>query len=134
MTVSTHVLDAMAGRPAAGVTVSLSRLDPSATRSGGGGGAGVWVAAAGEERWVPVGTGETDADGRHRFGGPTGAEAGAGAGVYRLTFGSGGYFASLGISTFYPFVTITFEVADGAGHYHVPLLLSPFGYSTYRGN
>jgi 5-hydroxyisourate hydrolase len=134
MTVSTHVIDAMAGRPAGGVTVSLSRLDPSQTGAGGGGRAGepgggaVGVAGRGEERWVPAGTGETDADGRHRFGVPTGP------GVYRLTFGSGGYFAALGISTFYPFVTITFEVADGAGHYHVPLLLSPFGYSTYRGS
>jgi len=127
MTVSTHVLDAMAGRPAGGVTVSLSRLDPGGTENGGGGG-GAGVATGGEERWVPVGTGETDADGRHRFGVP------AGAGVYRLTFGSGAYFAALGISTFYPFVTITFEVTDGTGHYHVPLLLSPFGYSTYRGS
>ncbi|HXC81265.1 MAG TPA: hydroxyisourate hydrolase [Trebonia sp.] len=127
MTVSTHVLDAMAGRPAGGVTVSLSRLDPGGTENGGGGG-GAGVATGGEERWVPVGTGETDADGRHRFGVP------AGAGVYRLTFGSGAYFAALGISTFYPFVTITFEAADGTGHYHVPLLLSPFGYSTYRGS
>jgi 5-hydroxyisourate hydrolase len=125
MTVSTHVLDAMAGRPAGGVTVSLSRLDPGGTENGGG---GAGVATGGEERWVPVGTGETDADGRHRFGVP------AGAGVYRLTFGSGAYFAALGISTFYPFVTITFEVTDGTGHYHVPLLLSPFGYSTYRGS
>lgn len=125
MTVSTHVLDAMAGRPAGGVTVSLSRLDPVGTGLGGG---RAGVEAGGEERWAPVGTGETDADGRHRFGVP------AGAGVYRLTFGSGGYFAALGISTFYPFVTITFEVADGTGHYHVPLLLSPFGYSTYRGS
>jgi 5-hydroxyisourate hydrolase len=127
MTVSTHVLDAMAGRPAGGVNVSLSRLDPGGTENGGGGG-GAGVATGGEERWVPVGTGETDADGRHRFGVP------AGAGVYRLTFGSGAYFAALGISTFYPFVTITFEVTDGTGHYHVPLLLSPFGYSTYRGS
>jgi 5-hydroxyisourate hydrolase len=54
--------------------------------------------------------------------------------VYRLTFGTGGYFAALGVATFYPFVTITFEVRDPAGHYHVPLLLSPFGYSTYRGS
>jgi 5-hydroxyisourate hydrolase len=132
MTVSTHVLDAMAGRPASGVTVSLSRLDPAATGAGGAADGGAAVAAAGgaggEERWVPVGTGETDADGRHRFGGPVGA------GVYRLTFGTGGYFAALGVSTFYPFVTITFEVADAAGHYHVPLLLSAFGYSTYRGS
>ena len=65
---------------------------------------------------------------------PAPVRGACGAGVYRLTLGSGGYFAALGISTFYPFVTITFEVADGTGHYHVPLLLSPFGYSTYRGS
>jgi 5-hydroxyisourate hydrolase len=120
MTVSTHVLDATAGRPARRVTVSLSRLGPAGSEAATG--------AGGEERWEPVAAGETDADGRHRFGVP------AGAGVYRLTFGSGGYFAALGVSTFYPFVTITFEISDGAGHYHVPLLLSPFGYSTYRGS
>jgi 5-hydroxyisourate hydrolase len=113
MTVSTHVLDAMAGRPAAGVTVLLAYLDPLGGADG---------------EWAPVAAGETDADGRHRF------EAGKGAGWYRLTFGTGGYFAGLGVSTFYPEVTITFEVSDLEGHYHVPLLLSPFGYSTYRGS
>jgi 5-hydroxyisourate hydrolase len=120
MTVSTHVLDSMAGRPASGVTVSLSRL----VVTGPLGGAGI----GGNEDWMPAGTGETDADGRHRFG------VRVEAGVYRLTFGTGGYFAALGVATFYPFVTITFEVRDAAGHYHVPLLLSPFGYSTYRGS
>jgi 5-hydroxyisourate hydrolase len=113
MTVSTHVLDAMAGRPAAGVPVSLSYLDPYGEPEG---------------EWVPIDAGETNADGRCRFGAPTGA------GVYRLTFGTGRYFGGLGVSTFYPFVTIAFEVADRDGHYHVPLLLSPFGYSTYRGS
>jgi len=106
MTVSTHVLDAVAGKPAGGVAVSLSFLDP----------AGAWVA---------VEAGETDADGRHRFALDTSP------GVYRLAFGTGEYFAALGVATFYPEVTITFTVS--AGHYHVPLLLSPFGYSTYRG-
>jgi 5-hydroxyisourate hydrolase len=114
MTVSTHVLDTMAGRPASGMSVSLSRL--------------VVTGSLGGEEWEPVAAGETDADGRHRFGGP------AGAGVYQLTFGSGGYFALLGVPAFYPFVTVTFEVSDPDGHYHVPLLLSPFGYSTYRGS
>jgi 5-hydroxyisourate hydrolase len=112
MTVSTHVLDATAGRPAAHVAVSLWYLDPLGGPDG---------------EWVAVDAGETGADGRHRFGAPTGA------GVYRLTFGTGRYFAGLGVSTFYPQVTVTFEVSDSDGHYHVPLLLSPFGYSTYRG-
>jgi len=108
MTVSTHVLDATAGRPAEGVAVSLSYLDPA-----GG--------------WVLVASGETGADGRHRFAAATER------GQYRLTFGTGRYFAGRGAETFYPEVTITFSVTSDA-HYHVPLLLSPFGYSTYRGS
>ena len=55
-------------------------------------------------------------------------------GVYRMTFGSGAYFQALGSATFYPEVSITFEMTERAGHYHVPLLLSPFAYSTYRGS
>jgi 5-hydroxyisourate hydrolase len=111
MTVSTHVLDAVAGRPAAGVRVALS-FSPDA--------------AAG---WLVLESGETDADGRYRFGAATAA------GTYRLAFGTGDYFAGRGIATFYPEVVITFTVADGGtGHYHVPLLLSPFAYSTYRGS
>jgi 5-hydroxyisourate hydrolase len=106
MTVSTHVLDATAGTPAAGVTVSLVR--------------------SAAEGWVAIESGSTGADGRHRF------EAATGPGVYRLVFGTGGYFAARGVPAFYPEVTITFTVI--AGHYHVPLLLSPFAYSTYRGS
>jgi 5-hydroxyisourate hydrolase len=109
MTVSTHVLDASAGQPAAGVAVSLSFGGPSGD-------------------WAPVESGETDADGRHRFGAATEA------GVYRLAFGTGSYFAARGVATFYPEVTITFTVTGPGAHYHVPLLLSPFAYSTYRGS
>ena len=108
MTVSTHVLDASAGLPAAGVPVSL------------------WFLSS--PGWEAVGTGETDGDGRHRFGAVTDA------GVYRIVFGTGGYFAGRGVAAFYPEVTITFTVVAEAGHYHVPLLLSPFAYSTYRGS
>ena len=117
MTVSTHVLDTTAGCPAAGVPVSLWHLDPSAEWSGGP-----------SDKWVQAGTGETDADGRLRFA------AGTQAGVYRLTFGTGRSFAGAGVTAFYPEVTVTFSVPDSAAHYHVPLLLSPFGYSTYRGS
>ena len=92
---------------AAGVAVALSFLDS----------AGAWVA---------VESGETDGDGRHRFG------ASVSPGVHRLVFGTGAYFAARGVAAFYPEVTITFTVAEG--HYHVPLLLSPFAYSTYRGS
>jgi 5-hydroxyisourate hydrolase len=106
MTVSTHVLDATLGAPAAGVTVSLAF-------SGPGG-------------WEAIETGVTDSDGRHLF------EARAKPGVYRVVFGTGGYFAARGVASFYPEVIVTFTVVDG--HYHVPLLLSPFAYSTYRGS
>jgi 5-hydroxyisourate hydrolase len=106
-TISTHVLDATAGTPATGVTVLLER--------------------AGENReWLAAGQGATDADGRLRFPGAVPA------GRYRLTFATGDYFAARGAQSFYPEVTVTFTVA--AGHYHVPLLLSPFAYSTYRGS
>jgi 5-hydroxyisourate hydrolase len=106
-TVSTHVLDATAGIPAAGVDVALAGRDAG----------GSWLVA---ER------GATDAGGRYRFAGPLRH------GEWRLTFGTGPYFERQGTASFYPEVTITFLVA--AGHYHVPLLLSPFAYSTYRGS
>ena len=109
MTVSTHVLDASVGRPASGVAVMLSFLDSSGA-------------------WVAVESAETDGDGRHRFGAATPP------GSYRLVFGTGGYFAGRGVAAFYPEVTITFTVSEAPGHYHVPLLLSPFAYSTYRGS
>jgi 5-hydroxyisourate hydrolase len=122
VTVSTHVLDASLGAPAAGVSVSLDRLT------------GDWVAfdrLAGQ--WQDVESGLTDADGRHRFGAQTPG------GVYRLVFGTGTYFIARGVAAFYPEVTITFTIPEplgtaSAGHLHVPLLLSPFSYSTYRGS
>ena len=55
-------------------------------------------------------------------------------GIYRLTFDTASYFAVLGAKAFYPHVSVTFEVVQGEAHYHVPLLLSPFGYTTYRGS
>lgn len=105
MTLSTHVLDATTGRPAAGVVVTLT--------------------AAGTR----VADGITDADGRI-----AGLGAELAAGVYRLHFDTGAYFAAEGISGFYPEVVIAFEITDLTGHYHVPLLLSPYSYSTYRGS
>ncbi|MFC5950629.1 hydroxyisourate hydrolase [Pseudonocardia lutea] len=97
MSLSTHVLDATTGAPAAGMTVVL--------RTGG------------RERDRLT----TDADGRGRFTEP-------GAGVHTLTFATGDW------SAFYPEVTVTFTVTDPGRHHHVPLLLSPFAYSTYRGS
>lgn len=109
-TISTHVLDTASGRPAAGVRVTLSD-------AGSG---------------VPLGSGETDADGRLRT--LLATDATLAPGVYRLRFEIGEYFARAGRDAFYPEVVVCFTVAPGEGHYHVPLLVSPFGYSTYRGS
>ena len=111
MTVSTHILDAVAGAPARGVSVELS------VREDGG--------------WRPVETGATDADGRLRFAAETLG------GVCRLTFDTGRYFSEHRRAGFYPEVVITFSTVtedDAPGHFHVPLLLSPSAYSTYRGS
>ena len=102
---STHVLDTAGGRPAAGVAVTRETID------------GTVLAEA-----------VTDADGR------VGDLAdGLPAGGLRLRFDTGGWYAARGETTFYPEVVVAFTVADGE-HHHVPLLLSPFGYSTYRGS
>jgi 5-hydroxyisourate hydrolase len=106
MSISTHVLDTARGRPAAGVPVVLER-------------------AVGDG-WDGVGHGETDADGRVRELAPAVV-----AGRYRLTFDTAAY---LGEDGFYPRVAVEFRVAEGEDRYHVPLLLSPYGYSTYRGS
>jgi 5-hydroxyisourate hydrolase len=105
--VTTHVLDATAGRPASGVAVTLANL-------------------SGE----PIATGVTDDDGRVGELGPDRLEPGN----YRIDFGTGDYFAGLGQQTFYPQVSICFSTTADQGHYHVPLLLSPYAYSTYRGS
>lgn len=122
MSVSTHVLDASLGTPAAGIPVTLARLAADGLALPRL--AGVWQDAGG---------GVTDPDGRHRFGAETPG------GVYRLTFGTGEYFTARGVAAFYPEVTVTFTIPEPAGtasaaHFHVPLLLSPFAYSTYRGS
>jgi 5-hydroxyisourate hydrolase len=106
-TLSTHVLDTALGRPAAGVGVVLETV-------------------AGEA----IGDGITDGDGRVGSIGPEQLEAGD----YRLRFATGAYFAGQGSPGFYPEVVVVFSVADPAQHYHVPVLLSPFGYTTYRGS
>lgn len=106
---TTHVLDAARGAPAVHVAVALARHLPDG---------GIEEVAAGL----------TDADGRAALG-PDLLEPG----MYRLSFGTGAYFADRGVETFYPLAVVTFTVAD-AEHYHVPLLLSPFAYSTYRGS
>ena len=106
-TLSTHVLDTSLGKPAEGVSISLETLAGNA-----------------------LGSGTTDADGRVATIGPERLEAGD----YRLVFASGDYFATNGTTAFYPEIAIAFTVFDANDHYHVPVLLNPFGYSTYRGS
>jgi 5-hydroxyisourate hydrolase len=114
MSLSTHVLDAALGRPAQDVHVVLLRQAPAG--------------------WTRCGHGRTDADGRLRPVDDAGGEAELEAGVYRLDFDTAAYFGATGQVGFYPQVSVTFEVTDPAAHHHVPLLLSPFAYSTYRGS
>ena len=111
--ITTHVLDTSLGRPAAGVNVVLERGGES-------------------EQWQFVGHGHTDADGRLRTLMPP--DAPLTPGPYRLVFDTRKYFELRGIRPFYPSVIILFEVAAGEAHYHVPLLISAFGYTTYRGS
>ena len=110
--ITTHVLDISRGRPAAGVTISLELQS--------------------DQGWQALGRGTTDADGRLRTLLPDDFKLAPG--IYRLTFETGAYFAAQQVESFYPQVEITFVVRAAAEHYHVPLLLSPFGYSTYRGS
>ena len=83
-------------------------------------------------QWNVVGGGVTDSDGRVRS--VLAPDTPASSGTYRLVFETGAYFARRGVAGFYPQVAVTFEASDTQGHYHVPLLLSPYGYSTYRGS
>ncbi|GAB2602562.1 hydroxyisourate hydrolase [Kocuria arenosa] len=105
--VTAHVLDSVTGTPAQGITVALETADGTS-----------------------VATAETDADGRVPELGPQTLESGD----YRITFATGQYFAGRKQPTFYPSVTVNFTVQAEEKHYHVPLLLSPFAFSTYRGS
>jgi 5-hydroxyisourate hydrolase len=105
--VTSHVLDAALGRPAEGVPVGLYN------------GAGLALAS-----------GVTNSDGRVAELGPAALDPG----VYRLVFDTATYFTASGQTGFYPRITIDFEITDATSHYHVPVLLSPFAYSTYRGS
>ncbi|MBK6515506.1 MAG: hydroxyisourate hydrolase [Polyangiaceae bacterium] len=110
--ITTHVLDISSGRPAEAVPIVLEHKRAGA--------------------WVEVGRGSTDADGRLRTLLPSGAPLERG--LYRITFDTGAYFAATGVDGFYPEASVVFEVRADREHYHVPLLLSPYGYSTYRGS
>jgi 5-hydroxyisourate hydrolase len=111
MGLSTHILDTSLGRPAAGVGLALSRLDG--------------------EVWKEIGHGVTDADGRCRT---LLGESALQAATYRLRFETGAHFTAQGTIGLYPYVEIVFAVADPAQHYHIPLLLTANGYTTYRGS
>jgi 5-hydroxyisourate hydrolase len=126
--ITTHILDTVLGKPAAGIAVRLER------RAGGG-----WIEVShGQEpaervqdapcSWVEIAAGTTDGDGRCRD-----LAADAPAGDYRLTFSTGSYLEGLGRASIYPEISITFT-CDGKGHYHLPLLLSDNSYTTYRGS
>ena len=112
--ITTHVLDLASGRPAKGMLVTLEYR-------------------SGKTRWKTLGKGKTDADGRLRNLLPEGHRLKAG--TYRLHFDLAAYSRSRGKGRFFfPEASVVFIVKDTARHYHVPLLLSPFGYSTYRGS
>lgn len=110
--ITTHVLDTRLGRPATGVAILLERLGAA-------------------DKWQPLGHGATDDEGR--LLNLIAAES-LEAGRYRMTFETGAYFELQQVEHFYPRVTVEFIITAPEQHYHVPLLLSPFGYSTYRGS
>ncbi|KAG5180760.1 5-hydroxyisourate hydrolase [Tribonema minus] len=110
--ITSHVLDTARGRPAEGVPMVLHALNGAS--------------------WTVLGSTLTDSDGRAP--GLLPANAVIRPGVYKITFDTAAYFGAIGVQAFYPEVTIVFEIDDASQHYHVPLLLNPYGYSTYRGS
>lgn len=113
-TISVHVLDQTHGRPAPMVGVTLEEKAPKG------------------ETWNVVARAATDDHGRIASLLPK--DQPLHKGIYRVTFATGDWYAAHGKPTFFPSVTVTFQVDDAAQNYHIPLLLSPFGYATYRGN
>ncbi len=110
--ITTHVLDTARGRPAEGVRIALEvESEPG--------------------RFTEIGRGATDADGRLRT---LMGDRPLAAGTYRIHFETGAYFTGLGVASFFPVVSLTFVVEDASQHHHVPLLLSPYGFTTYRGS
>lgn len=109
---SSHILDITTGKPATAVKITLSKKDQN-------------------DNWKTIDEKNTDANGRIKdFLKQDGTNN---TGVYKLTFHTNPYFKSLGQNSFYPYIEVVFELVDNE-HYHVPITLSPFGYSTYRGN
>jgi 2-oxo-4-hydroxy-4-carboxy-5-ureidoimidazoline decarboxylase len=112
MGISTHLLDTALGRPAAGVPASLARLTGGA--------------------WTSLNEAVTDADGRCKYLLPEGEPLEPG--VYRVHFATARYYEAQGLQGLYPYVEIVFEIADASAHYHIPLLLTANGFTTYRGS
>ena len=110
--ITTHILDTSQGKPASDVGVSLWGGEPG--------------------KWSELGAGVTDSDGR--VTNLLSDDAPLPKGSYRLCFDTGSYYQGLGIAAFYPTVEIVFDIEGDGQHYHVPLLLNPWGYSTYRGS
>lgn len=110
--ISTHVLDTSLGKPAAGLPVRLERRDELS-------------------KWTALGATRTDQDGRCSRLLPD--DSLLPAGRYRLVFDTESYFVDKKVASLYPVVEVTFEVREGESHFHIPLLLSPNGYTTYRG-
>ena len=111
-TISTHVLDTSLGIPGRGIALYLERLE--------------------RDSWCRIGGGITNDDGR--VGDLLSDGVHLEQGRYRMSFETGDYYQNLEMSTLYPVVRIVFDVGGVKEHYHIPLLLSPFGYSTYRGS
>ncbi|MFK7802942.1 MAG: hydroxyisourate hydrolase [Anaerolineae bacterium] len=109
--ITTHVLDTALGKPAAGIQITLEKLNG--------------------DDWQTLASGITNADGRVAN---LLAEGSLEPGTYKMTFYTERYCKTVGFDTFYPYVPVIFEIENVDQHYHVPLLLSPFGYSTYRGS
>jgi 5-hydroxyisourate hydrolase len=120
--VTTHVLDTSRGKPAAGITVIIETCETCETCD----------TCIRDTTWKVLATEKTDLDGRvQNFSGFTAAFP---AGLYRLTFEIEPYFKAFHLETFYPNITVAFRIKNVDEHHHVPLLVNPFGYSTYRGS
>ena len=109
--ITTHILDTERGKPASGVAITLLKYD--------------------QEQWHTISSGVTNSDGRVEEWVQPFVFAG---GIYQLQFATAEYFTRIGVSSFYPQVSISFTVQNLEQHYHVPLLLSAYGYTTYRGS
>ncbi len=111
--ITTHILDTSVGKPAEGVTIELMALNA-------------------DDSWTTLAAGKTNQDGR--IGDLLAADKTLPAGTYKMVFQTEEYFKATGQSVFYPWADVVFNITGSGEHYHIPLLLNPFGYSTYRGS